>query len=78
MAAYWNIAGLALNLAGVILLFRFGMPYRVPQINEGSLFADEPTSRDRETNQRYKIWGKIGLAAIVIGTASQAVATLIG
>jgi len=25
----WNVVGLILNLIGVILLFRYGMPYRV-------------------------------------------------
>ena len=29
MSAPLNIAGLIMNLAGVILLFRYGMPYRV-------------------------------------------------
>jgi hypothetical protein len=28
-AANWNAAGLIMNLVGVILLFRYGMPYRV-------------------------------------------------
>src|SRR5260370_372357 len=29
MSATLNVAGLLMNLAGVILLFRYGMPYRV-------------------------------------------------
>lgn len=45
-ATIFNVVGLVATLAGVLLLFRFGMPYRVPQINEGSLFADKPTEQD--------------------------------
>jgi hypothetical protein len=29
-AAAWSIAGLVMSLAGVLLLFRYGMPYRIP------------------------------------------------
>jgi hypothetical protein len=74
MATGLNVFGLVASLVGVLLLFRYGMPYRVSQINEGSLFADGPSEKDKRLNRRYAVLGKIGLAAIVIGTVSQAVA----
>lgn len=77
-AAGCNILGLVLNLAGVLLLFRFGMPYRVPQINEGSLFADPPTENDKKLNRRHTFWGWFGVVLIVCGTAAQVVASLQG
>jgi hypothetical protein len=75
MAAWMNAAGLVLNLAGVFLLFRYGMPYRVSQLNEGSTFADPPTARDIALNAKHKRLGGIGLVLIVSGTAFQLVAT---
>ena len=76
MTACLNAAGLVLNLVGVILLFRYGMPYRASQINEGSLWADGPTANDKAANKLHSRMGWIGLALIVAGTGSQLWATL--
>lgn len=77
MATIFNVAGLIATLVGVFLLFRFGMPCRVPQINEGSLWADKPTERDQRLNRRYRFWGWIGLALIVFGTIAQVAGALL-
>jgi len=76
-ATIFNVAGLIATLVGVLLLFRFGMPYRLPQINEGSLFADKPTEQDRRLNRRYRFWGWVGLVLIVLGTLAQITAALL-
>jgi hypothetical protein len=66
-----NTSGLILSFVGVILLFRYGMPYRVPQINEGSLWADGPTEKDKTLNRRHLRLGFLGLVLIAGGTALQ-------
>jgi len=71
-----NTAGLVLNLAGVLLLFRYGMPFRVAQINEGSLWADKPTERDRSLNRRYTFLGVLGLCLLGASTGLQVAAAL--
>ena len=76
MTASLTIVGLVMNLIGVILLFRYGMPYRVSQLNEGSTFDDPPTPRDTQLNRRHKRFGWTGLIAIIIGTFLQVAANL--
>ena len=63
--------GLLLNLLGVFLLFRFGMPYRVFQINQGALFKTDPSPKEIVMNRRYKFWGWVGLISIFLGTFAQ-------
>ncbi len=75
-AAGWNIVGLILVLVGVLLLFRYGMPYRVrtggtrARILQG---MDEAATR---AERRYNVLGWLGVALIVLGTISQIKANL--
>ena len=43
MPAIFSIIGLALNLMGVIVLFRYGMPYRVRSTTTLVCLASEPS-----------------------------------
>ena len=63
MPAIFSIIGLALNLMGVIVLFRYGMPYRVR--TEGG--TGSATVLDVEHHNL----GLFGLGAILIGTVFQ-------
>ena len=45
-AADFSIAGLVLNLIGVILLFRYGMPYRVEVKGYSLLLEADPSDDD--------------------------------
>jgi hypothetical protein len=67
--ADWNIVGLILNMLGVLLLFTFGMPYRVH--NEGAFIADETYGQPKSKDWLYVLLGWLGLTCIVCGTASQ-------
>ena len=51
-AAVINVFGLVANLVGVILLFRYGMPYRVRTKGETYMALDGPL--DRLTKKRSK------------------------
>lgn len=69
-----NIAGLMLSLAGVILLFRYGMPYRLQL--PGEPVTGRPPPGDDQELTRYKRRGWTGLACIFLGTALQVIVTL--
>jgi hypothetical protein len=69
-------SGLLMNLAGVILLFRYGMPYRVRTGGNELRFTG---ATDRETVKAERMYGSLGflgLALIILGTTAQVVATL--
>jgi len=72
-----NVCGLLCNLVGVLLLFRYGMPYRIA--TGGRLFRWELNATDEQIRRRdllYRFLGWIGVVAIVVGTGLQVWATL--
>jgi hypothetical protein len=71
-AAAINVFGLVANLVGVILLFRYGMPYRVRTKGETYMALDGPLDQEEiKADRRFDRWGKLGLFLIVLGTIAQ-------
>jgi hypothetical protein len=78
-AASLNVVGLLLNLLGVVLLFRYGMPFRVR--TDGSQvrwLTGVKNQKIVKAERVHSVLGWIGLTLIVLGTASQVWATLKG
>jgi hypothetical protein len=72
-----NISGLLMNLVGVILLFRYGMPYRVRTEGANYYVAEDADKHVIAIERRYDLLGKLGLFFIVAGTAAQIVGALL-
>ena len=70
-----NTLGLVLELIGVFLLFRFGMPFHVPTGGASLLTGYEIDQAVVALEQCYMVWGYVGLALLLLGTALQIVAT---
>jgi hypothetical protein len=68
-----NIIGLVLNLAGVLILFLWGMPFRV-EIRPASQFN---TLGDIALDHIYMICGYVGLSALLIGIGLQIIVQLL-
>jgi hypothetical protein len=68
-----NIWGLVLNLVGVIVLFRYGMPFHVPTSGATFLISHQVNAAAKALERRYEIVGYFGLIAIVVGTGMQIV-----
>jgi hypothetical protein len=77
MGTLLNVAGPVLNLLGVVLLFRYGMPYRVRREGKTPVTLVIPGTGDEEQERLYDRMGWLGLSLIVVGTALQIAATLI-
>jgi len=72
-----NIIGLLLALAGVLLLFRYGMPY---QLRTGGHRVRSVLGLDQDQirlESRYDRLGWLGLVCILLGTVSQIIASLV-
>lgn len=67
----WNTTGLLLCLVGVILLFRYGMPYRISTSGGGDFIVTESSSEPPWVDTMYRTLGWIGLVAIIVGTGCQ-------
>ena len=59
----WNIAGLVLMLIGVVLLFRYGMPYRVRTGGATNIIARAVDANEIKAEKFYARLGWIGLAS---------------
>ena len=68
-----NVSGLLLTLIGVILLFIFGMPYRV-RTGGHTIRLTQPDPLAAKTERRFDIFGRIGLGSIAVGTILQIIA----
>jgi hypothetical protein len=69
-----NLIGLVLNLVGVLILFRYGMPFHVPTGGAVSLITETRDQAEIALEQRYVVLGYIGLVCLIVGTACQIVA----
>lgn len=72
----FNVLGLVANAIGVLLLFRYGMPYRFAVTDGEILKTRIVRSEERQKDTRYRVWGYVGLALILLGTGFQIGATL--
>jgi hypothetical protein len=73
-AAGWcSVAGLVFSLIGVLLLFRYGMPYQLRTGGSSIYVASSSDPRSAALEQRYSKLGWLGLFLIVIGTICQIV-----
>ena len=72
MVAIPNTIGLILNAAGVLLLFYFGMPFRVrTEGKTARTFVLPDQSELVRAERRYDNLGTLGLFLILVGTAFQ-------
>jgi hypothetical protein len=71
------VFGMLINLAGVLVLFRWGMPFRVPNGGSNALLISGPTLSGIAVDQVYETLGWIGLSMTIIGTGLQIAATLL-
>jgi hypothetical protein len=70
--------GLLLALAGILLLFRYGMPYQTCTGGSPQWVDDNPPKQDQiKLERRYDRLGWVGLVCIVAGTVCQIIANLV-
>lgn len=57
-----NVIGLVLGLFGILILFRWGMPYRIRSDDEVFLVADNKNSAEAYRDRVYAVLGWVGVA----------------
>lgn len=75
-SVWWNVSGLALSLIGIILLFLFGMPFRVRTGGAIAYVAEQEDEKAKRAERWYDVLGWIGLILVVIGTLFQIAAAI--
>jgi hypothetical protein len=76
-AAICNVAGLIMNLAGVILLFLYVMPRRVRTGGYQVLYGLPADQNAAKKERRSDLFSWVGLALVVVGTLFQIAATVL-
>jgi hypothetical protein len=73
----WTTAGLIISLIGVLLLFRYGMPYRVRTRGQpiSTVISSDPRAAALE--RRWSMLGWLGLFLVVFGTICQIVGAVL-
>jgi hypothetical protein len=74
----WSMAGLAVNLVGVFLLFRFGIPYYVRTGGEISIIIEQIDHQQAAKENRAAFVGWFGLVLVCLGTIMQMIGSYIG
>ncbi len=67
-AAYW---GISLNAVGVIGLFLFGMPFRLPMRGQDMVTVPEKDPRKICFEKIYMVLGWVALGLILLGSVLQ-------
>lgn len=76
LSRIFALAGLLLGLAGVILLFYFGMPFHVPTNGMNYIHDSYTNTAAIALEARYMVYGYAGLGCLVVGTILQMLALL--
>jgi hypothetical protein len=71
-----NLIGLTLGLIGVLILFRWGMPFRVNYGVATPITSDAAPPRAKALSHVYLLCGWIGLCLLILGWALQVIAIL--
>ena len=66
-----TIAGLVLCLVGVLLLFRYGMPYRIETKGRQAIILNKQDEGAKTAESVYRFLGYVGLGLVVAGTFLQ-------
>lgn len=69
--AYLNIGGLVLDIIGVIILFRFGLPADIRRGGIRSLDLGNPDPEEADKARRYDCWAWFGLTILIVGFLAQ-------
>ncbi len=69
-----SIGGLILDIVGVVILFRFGLPPRLAMFGVLTLDRDDAF---RKKERRYQIWSYVALSCLVIGFILQIIGVCI-
>ncbi len=76
-ARVFNIVGLAFNLIGVLILFRWGMPFRVARGGASYVLMNEIDTKALALDRIYTVCGWVGLGFLLAGFALQLIAQLL-
>ena len=71
LAKVVNSVGLLLDVAGVLLLFKFGLPEDVRRKGESYLLLEKTDEAEMAKGKRYDFWARVALSLVLLGFVLQ-------
>jgi hypothetical protein len=73
-ASAWTVIGVVIGLTGLLLMFRYGMPFRVESKGWSTVVVKETDPSEAALDRRYKLLGQLGLLLTIAGGMCQIIA----
>jgi hypothetical protein len=67
-----SVLGVLVSLFGFLILFRYGMPFRVRSDGVTYLITEQVDEKEKKIDRRYEVFGYAGLLLALIGGLMQA------
>ena len=67
-----SVLGVLVSLFGFLILFRYGMPFRVRSEGVTYLITEGVDEKEKQIDRRYEVFGYAGLLLALIGGLMQA------
>ena len=72
-----NSFGLVLDIIGVCLVWKFGLPAEISRTGAMNLIAEQSDDAQIAQGKMYDRWGKIGLSCLLVGFVFQLISNFI-
>jgi hypothetical protein len=72
-----NSIGLVMDVVGVLLLFKFGLPEDVRRKGQSYLLLEETDQNEIAKAECYDFWARIALGLVVLGFVAQLVSNFL-
>lgn len=66
-----NSIGLILDIIGVVILFKYGLPSEVSKDGQVFIAASPHNEEERRKYRKFQLWSKFGLGLLVVGFGLQ-------
>jgi hypothetical protein len=67
-----SVAGVLISLVGFLILFYYGMPFRVPTGGVTYIITQQINEEEKKIDRRYKMFGFLDFLLAVVGGLMQA------
>jgi hypothetical protein len=65
------VVGIMFGILGFLILFRYGMPFRVPTGGTTYVITSDVDEDEKIMDWRYQMYGYVGFALAITGAAMQ-------
>ena len=77
LSKIFSIIGLTLDIIGVIMLFKYGLPANLDKEGNTYIIIEQQDEREKEQWNRFNVLSRIALALVILGFIFQLLAVIV-